>query len=76
MQCVDWCAILPEVAMMVFETWLLSIILLIAGGGGGSLQTGPLRLLRLLRPVLKVKRNTSPAFTSVKIRTDRIDWIE
>lgn len=37
------------VAMMVFETWLLSIILLIAGGGGGSLQTGPLRLLRLLR---------------------------
>lgn len=37
------------VAMMIFETWLLSIILLIVGGDGGSLPTGPLRLLRLLR---------------------------
>ena len=38
-----------QVAMMIFETWLLSIVLLIVGGDGGSLPTGPLRLLRLLR---------------------------
>mmetsp|Transcript_89684 Transcript_89684/g.159328 ORF Transcript_89684/g.159328 Transcript_89684/m.159328 type:complete len:574 (+) Transcript_89684:89-1810(+) len=40
------------VALMVAETWVLSLLILAAGGGsenGPALPTGPLRLLRLLR---------------------------
>eukprot|EP00439_Symbiodinium_sp_Y106_P063379 s1557_g9.t2 len=38
------------VILMVFETWILSIVLLIVQSAeGGGVATGPLRLLRLLR---------------------------
>ncbi|CAE7191499.1 CACNA1H [Symbiodinium sp. KB8] len=38
------------VILMVFETWILSIVLLIVqSADGGGVATGPLRLLRLLR---------------------------
>ena len=55
-----------QVAMMIFETWLLSITLLIVGGDGGSLPTGPLRLLRLLRRLEPVNQWT--ARTALKSR--------